>query len=164
MSQIKLDKESSKWYSVINSHSRKGLLMASEKKKEPAKKEPQGEKNPDYLKGENHKEGVGPYSVGAQAASIREGYGPKTGWKYVDKGGLSQQDSLDINTNRPPSIRQLEIVSKGLMDGIKFPGLTPEFKQSLKNYQSLPEKFKKEGGPISTSMDKVQAYYKNKKR
>lgn len=113
---------------------------------DPKKKEPQGTKNPDYLKGENHKEGVGPYSVGAQTAGMRkptaEGYGPKTGWKYVEKGELSKQDSLDINTNRPPTIQQLEIVSKGMDKGIKFPGLTPEFKSSLKTYQKLPAKFK----------------------
>jgi hypothetical protein len=108
----------------------------------PKKKEPEGQKNPDYLKGENHKEGVGPYSVGAQSASMRDGYGPKKGWSYVEKGGLSTQDSLDINANRPPTIRQFEIVTKGMNEGIKFPGLTPEFKSSLKNYQNLPQKFK----------------------
>jgi hypothetical protein len=113
---------------------------------DPKKKEPQGTKNPDWLKGENHKEGVGPYSVGAISANgkkpMSDNYGPKKGWDYVDKGKLTSQDSLDINVNRAPSMNQLELVSKEMKKGTKFPGLSSEFKSALKSYEKLPAKYK----------------------
>jgi hypothetical protein len=120
------------------------------KKKEPVKKEPAKKEKPDVLPGEK---GNGPYSVRQQAEGnktpnsttgkqYRETYGPKIGYNSQDVGTLSQSDSLAINENRAPTLRNFKIVEEGLMNGIKFPGLTPEFKDSFKTYQKLPQKFK----------------------
>jgi hypothetical protein len=114
------------------------------KKKESAKKE-----KPDVLPGER---GSGPYSVYQQAEGnktpgsttgkkYQETYGPKIGYNKQDKP-LSQSDSLTINENRAPTLRNFKLVEEGLMNGITFPGLTPEFKESFKTYQKLPAKFK----------------------
>jgi hypothetical protein len=122
------------------------------KKKEPAKKEPQGERNPDWLKGEKESGRTNsPYSVATQANELKtpikksfdaQGYRPKSGYNYVEVGELTKQDSLDINANRAPTVRNFKIVEQGLMNGVKFPGLTQEFKDSFKNYQKLPQKIK----------------------
>jgi len=122
------------------------------KKKEPAKKEPEGERNPDYINAEKEKgRNWSPYSVNTLANEVRTpvkesftkaGYGPKRAWNYVEPGELTKQDSLNINANRAPTIRNFKVVEKGMAEGVKFPGLTPEFNQSYKNYKRLPEKFK----------------------
>jgi hypothetical protein len=122
------------------------------KKKEPAKQEPQGERNPEWLKGEKENgRNWSPYSVNTQANEVKTpvkqsftkaGYGPKSGWEYVQPGELTKQDSLDINVNRAPTVRNLTLVSKEMAKGTKFPGLSPEFKSSLKTYEKLPAKFK----------------------
>jgi hypothetical protein len=110
---------------------------------DPKKKEPEGTKNPEYL---NVEKGSGPYSTKATVNNTtlaeKRGYGPKSGYKIVDKGELSKQDSLDVNANRPPNIGQLTLVSQEMKKGTKFPGLSPEFKQSLKTYEKLPAKYK----------------------
>lgn len=110
---------------------------------DPKKKEPQGTKSPEYI---NAERGNGPYSVSTQANEVKtetnKGYGPKSGYKYVDKGNLTSQDSLDINANRPPTVRNLTMVSKEMAKGTKFPGLSPEFKSALKTYEKLPAKYK----------------------
>ena len=147
--------------------------MAKKKplKKYQAKNSEVGTRNPDYITAEKEKgRNWSPYSVNTLANEVRTpvkesftkaGYGPKSAWMYVEPGELTKQDSLDINANRAPTVRNFKVVEKGMAEGVKFPGLTPEFKQSYKNYQTLPEKFKKEGGPI-TAMDKVQNFYKTK--
>lgn len=110
---------------------------------DPKKKEPQGTKNPEYL---NVEKGSGPYSINATAnepkSTTTQGYGPKSGYLKVEKGELSQQDSLDVNANRPPTMRQLSLVSNEIMKGTKFPGLSSEFKSALKTYEKLPAKYK----------------------
>lgn len=137
------------------------------KKKEPA---PQGQKNPDYLKGEKENgRQWSPYSVNTQANEIKTpikesftkaGYGPKRAWEYVEPGELTKQDSLDINANRAPTIRNFQLVDKYMKEGVKFPGLDDQFLRGLEQWRNLPDKYKKKGGPMSTSMDKVQNFYK----
>jgi len=120
------------------------------KKKEPVKKEPVKKEKPDVLPGEK---GKGAYSVWQQAegaktpgvdtgVKYRENYGPKIGYNSQDIGTLSQSDSLAINQNRAPTLRNFKVVEEGLMNGIKFPGLTPEFQDRFKTYQKLPAKYK----------------------
>ena len=150
-------------------------------KKYQAKNSEVGTKNPDWLYGEKENgRSNSPYSVATQGNELKtkikkeydaQGYGPKSGWYYVEPGELTHQDSLDINANRAPTIRNLSLVDQNMKKGVKFPGLGPEFLERLKTYQALPEKYKnqprvseKKGGPVSTSLDKVQAYYKNKKK
>jgi hypothetical protein len=94
--------------------------------------------------------GAGPYSVGMQVGQYSgkrgegnwEKYGPKSGYSYKDKGQLSSQDSLTINAHRAPTMGNLSMVSNEIKKGTKFPGLSPEFKQSLKTYEKLPAKYK----------------------
>ena len=108
---------------------------------DPVKSQSSG--RPEYLKGEH---GTGPYSVGMQQVDTSnprmKNYGPKKGWNYVDAGTLSKQDSLDINANRAPSMKQLEIVSSGQSKGVKFPGLSKEFQTALDTYKKTPAKYK----------------------
>lgn len=124
------------------------------KKKEPAKKEAEGVgvRNPDYLQGEKESgRKNSPYSVATQANELKTpvkksfdaaGYKPKKGYNYVEVGELTKQDSLDINANRAPTIRNFQIVEKGMKEGVKFPGLTPEFKRGMGTYMKLPAKYK----------------------
>lgn len=110
---------------------------------DPKKKEPQGTKNPEYL---NVEKGSGPYSVSVTAnepkSTTTKGYGPKSAYVKVEKGELSKQDSLDVNANRPPTMRQFSLVSSEMAKGTKFPGLTDEFKKGLGTYKNLPAKYK----------------------